>query len=52
MRLGGAQGGGVVQMSDGEVTFKGGTITSTKATVRSGHDPRSHACTGCRMYCE
>ncbi len=36
VRLGCAQGnGGVVSMSDGEVTFKGGTITNTKATVRT-----------------
>jgi hypothetical protein len=31
MRLGCAQSGGVVSMSDGVVTFKGGTITNTKA---------------------
>ncbi len=50
MRLGCAQsGGGVVWMvNDGEVTFKGGTITNTKA-VRTGNDARSHAGTGCRM---
>ncbi len=36
VRLGCAQsGGGVVSMSDGVVTFKGGTITNTKATVRT-----------------
>ena len=35
VRLGCAQYGGVVSMSDGEVTFKGGTITNTKATVRT-----------------
>ena len=50
MRLGCAQDGGVVLMYDGEVTFKGGTITNTKATVRTGHDARSHAGTGCRMW--
>ena len=33
--LGCAQYGGVVSMGDGEVTFKGGTITNTKATVRT-----------------
>ncbi len=49
MRLGCAQYGGVVSMYDGAVTFKGGTITNTKATVRTGHDARSHAGTGCRM---
>ena len=48
MRLGCAQDGGVVSMGDGEVTFKGGTITNTKA-VRTGNDARSHAGTGCRM---
>ena len=38
MRLGCAQGGGgVVSMGYGEVTFKGGTITNTKATVRTSH---------------
>ncbi len=39
MWLGCAQagGGGVVSMSDGAVTFKGGTITNTKATVRTSH---------------
>ncbi len=47
VRLGCAQGnGGVVSMGYGEVTFKGGTITNTKA-VRIGHDARSHAGTGC-----
>ena len=35
MRRGGAQEGGVVRMSDGAVTFKGGTITNTTATVRT-----------------
>jgi hypothetical protein len=35
MRLGCAQYGGVVSMSDGAVTFKGGTITNTKAAVRT-----------------
>ena len=30
------RGGGVVDMGDGVVIFKGGTITNTKA-VRSGH---------------
>jgi hypothetical protein len=36
VRLGCAQGGGgVVSMYDGEVTFKGGTITNTKAMVRT-----------------
>ncbi len=35
VRLGCAQHGGVVSMSDGMVTFKGGTITNTKATVRT-----------------
>jgi hypothetical protein len=36
VRLGCAQGdGGVVSMGDGEVTFKGGTITNTKTTVRT-----------------
>ena len=50
MWLGCAQnGGGVVSMYDGEVTFKGGTITNTKATVRTGHVARSHAGTRCRM---
>ena len=49
MRLGCAQGGGVVSMGDGEVTFKGGTITNTKAAVRTGLDARSHTGTGCRM---
>ncbi len=49
MRLGCAQGGGVVSMRDGEVTFKGGTITNTKVTVRTGRDARSHMGTGCRM---
>ncbi len=49
MRLGRAQGGGVVSMSDGEVTFKGGSITNTKAAVRIAHDARSHMGTGCRM---
>ncbi len=29
--LGCAQGGGVVSMHDGAVTFKGGAITNTKA---------------------
>jgi hypothetical protein len=48
VRLGCAQYGGVVSMSDGAVTFKGGTITNTTA-VRTGHNPRSHAGTGCRM---
>ncbi len=33
--LGCAQDGGVVWMYDGAVTFKGGTITNTKATVRT-----------------
>ena len=50
MRLGCAQVGGVVSMNDGAVTFKGGTITNTWATVRTGHDLRSHACTGCRTF--
>jgi hypothetical protein len=50
VRLGCAQGGGgVVSMYDGEVTFKGGTITNTKAAVRTGLDARSHTGTGCRM---
>jgi hypothetical protein len=50
MRLGCAQyGGGVVSMGDGEVTFKGGTITNTKAAVRTGNDARSIAGTGCRL---
>jgi hypothetical protein len=50
VRLGCAQyGGGVVSMYDGAVTFKGGTITNTKATVRTWHVARSHAGTGCRM---
>ncbi len=50
MRCGRAQGGGgVVSMSDGEVTFKGGSITNTKATVRIAHDARLHTGTGCRM---
>ncbi len=31
MRFGCAQHGGVVSMSDGTVTFKGGSITNTKA---------------------
>ncbi len=35
MRLGCAQFGGVVNMSDGTVTFKGGSITNTKAMVRT-----------------
>ena len=35
VRLGCAQYGGVVSMGDGEVTFKGGTITNTKTTVRT-----------------
>ena len=35
MRLGCAQYGGVVWMGDGAVTFKGGSITNTKATVRT-----------------
>jgi hypothetical protein len=36
VRLGCAQGGGgVIWMYDGEVTFKGGTITNTKAAVRT-----------------
>jgi hypothetical protein len=48
VRLGCAQYGGVVRMIDGAVTFKGGTITNTKA-VRTGHDARSHAGTACRM---
>ncbi len=39
----------MVRMYDGEVTFKGGTITNTKATVRIAHDARSHTGTGCRM---
>ena len=40
VRRGCAQyGGGVVSMSDGAVTFKGGTITNTWAAVRTGHDP-------------
>ncbi len=39
MRCGRAQsGGGVVFMFDGEVTFKGGSITNTKATMRIAHD--------------
>ena len=49
--LGCAQASGVVSMSDGTVTFKGGTITNAKATVRTRHDPRfaclysmPHAC--------
>jgi hypothetical protein len=37
VRLGCVQGSGVVSMSDGEVTFKGGTITNTKAAVRTSH---------------
>ncbi len=49
MRLGCAQNGGVVSMGYGEVTFKGGTITNTKAAVRIGLDARSHTGTGCRM---
>ncbi len=49
MLLGCAQGGGVVWMRDGEVTFKGGTITNTKATVRTKPDARSHTGTGRRM---
>ena len=50
MRLGCAQNsGGVVSMSDGAVTFKGGTITNTKATVRTWNDARSRTGTGCRM---
>jgi hypothetical protein len=49
MRLGCAQSGGMVFMYDGEVTFKGGTITNTKAAVRTGLDARSHTGTGCRM---
>jgi hypothetical protein len=51
VRLGCAQygGGGVVSMSDGAVTFKGGSITNTKAPVRTRRDARSHAGTGCRM---
>jgi hypothetical protein len=44
-----AQYGGVVTMYDGAVTFKGGTITNTKATVRIGRDAPSHTGTGCRM---
>ena len=48
MRLGCAQEGGVVSMRDGAVTFKGGSITNSLATVRTGHDARSHAGTGCR----
>jgi hypothetical protein len=39
----------MVFMGDGEVTFKGGTITNTKAAVRTGLDARSHTGTGCRM---
>ncbi len=49
MRLGCAQYGGVVSMGYGEVTFKGGTITNTKATVRTEHDERLHTRTRCRM---
>jgi len=49
VRLGCAQGGGVVSMYDGAVTFKGGSITNTKATVRTGRDARLHTGTGCRM---
>ncbi len=36
VRLGCAQGGGVVSMRDGEVTFKGGTITNAKAVGAHG----------------
>ena len=50
VRLGCAQGdGGVVFMYDGEVTFKGGTITNTTSAVRNRDDARSHTGTGCRM---
>jgi hypothetical protein len=40
--LGCAQDGGVVSMGDGVVTFKGGTITNTAATVSTGHDACWH----------
>jgi hypothetical protein len=35
VRLGCAQDGGVVAMSDGTVTFKGGTIANATAWVRT-----------------
>ena len=44
-----AQNGGVVSMSDGAVTFKGGTITNTTATVSTGHDGCWHVCPRCGM---
>ncbi len=44
MWLGCAQGGGVVSMGYGEVTFKGGTITNTKATVRTRRDAHVECC--------